>query len=39
MYSAIHRLSPIDKTLIFYYLEVILGKEMAELGISHEIQE
>ena len=30
MYDAIHLLSPIDKVLIFYYLEDYSGKEMAE---------
>lgn len=35
MYQAINQLNPIDKALIFYYLEDISGKEMAEqLGIS-----
>jgi len=35
MYDAIHLLSPIDKALIFYYLEDYSGKEMAEqLGIT-----
>ncbi len=35
MYNAIHQLSPIDKALIFYYLEDYSGKEMAEqLGIT-----
>ena len=35
MYEAIHELNPIDKALIFYYLEDVSGKEMAEqLGIS-----
>ena len=35
MYDAIHLLSPIDKALIFYYLEDYYGKEMAEqLGIT-----
>lgn len=35
MYAAIQKLNPIDKAFIFYYLEDISGKEMAEnLGIS-----
>ena len=35
MYEAIHQLGPIDKALIFYYLEDISGKEMAaQLGIT-----
>jgi len=35
MYDAIHLLSPIDKALVFYYLEDCSGKEMAEqLGIT-----
>lgn len=35
MYDAIQKLSPIDKALIFYYLEDISGKEMAvQLGIT-----
>ena len=35
MYEAIQKLNPIDKALIFYYLEDISGKEMAEnIGIS-----
>ena len=35
MYEAIHQLNAIDKALIFYFLEDISGKEMAEqLGIS-----
>lgn len=35
MYDAIHQLSPIDKALIFYYLEDYSGKEMAEqMGIT-----
>jgi len=35
MYEAIQKLNPIDKALIFYYLEDISGKEMAaQLGIS-----
>ncbi len=35
MYEAIQKLNPIDKALIFYYLEDISGKEMAEnMGIS-----
>ncbi len=35
MYDAIHQLNAIDKALIFYYLEDIPGKEMAEqLGIT-----
>lgn len=35
MYDAIHQLNPIDKALIFYYLEDIPGKEIAsQLGIS-----
>lgn len=35
MYNAIQQLPPIDKALIFYYLEGINGKEMAaQLGIS-----
>ena len=35
MYQAIHQLSPIDKAFIFYYLEDITGREIAEqMGIS-----
>ena len=35
MYDAIHQLNPIDKALIFYYLEDYSGKEMADLlGIT-----
>ena len=35
MYQAIHQLSAIDKALIFFYLEDIPGRQMAEqLGIS-----
>ncbi|MGC4130373.1 MAG: sigma-70 family RNA polymerase sigma factor [Bergeyella sp.] len=35
MYEAIQKLSPIDKALIFYFLEDVSGKEMAEqLGIT-----
>ncbi len=35
MYEAIQQLSPIDKALIFYFLEDISGKEMADnLGIT-----
>ena len=35
MYEAIQKLNPIDKALIFYYLENFSGKEMAEqMGIS-----
>lgn len=35
MYDAIRQLSPIDKTLIFYFLEDFSGKQIAEqLGIS-----
>ena len=35
MYEAIQKLNPIDKALIFFYLEDFSGKEMAaELGIS-----
>lgn len=35
MYSAIRQLSPIDKTLIFYFLEDYSGKQIADqLGIS-----
>lgn len=35
MYQAINQLNPIDKALIFYYLEDVSGKEMAEqLGIT-----
>ena len=35
MYDAIHQLNPIDKALIFYYLEDVPGKEMAhQLGIT-----
>lgn len=35
MYGAIRQLSPIDKTLIFYFLEDYSGKQIAEqLGIS-----
>lgn len=35
MYEAIQKLNPIDKALIFYYLEDFSGKEMAtQMGIS-----
>lgn len=35
MYEAIHQLSPIDKALIFFYLEDFSGKEIAnQLGLS-----
>ncbi|WPO84238.1 RNA polymerase sigma factor [Chryseobacterium sp. JJR-5R] len=35
MYKAIHQLNPIDKAFIFYYLEDVTGKEIAEqMGIS-----
>ncbi|WP_185116317.1 RNA polymerase sigma factor [Chryseobacterium arthrosphaerae] len=35
MYQAIHRLNPIDKAFIFYYLEDFSGKQIAdEMGIS-----
>lgn len=35
MYEAIHKLSPIDKALIFFFLEDFSGKEIAEqLGIT-----
>ncbi|MCQ4139566.1 RNA polymerase sigma factor [Chryseobacterium sp. EO14] len=35
MYEAIHQLSPIDKALIFFYLEDFSGKEIArQLGIT-----
>ena len=35
MYECIQKLNPIDKALIFYYLEDFSGKEMAEqMGIS-----
>lgn len=35
MYEAIHLLNPIDKALIFYYLEDVSGKEIAnQLGIT-----
>jgi RNA polymerase sigma-70 factor (ECF subfamily) len=35
MYEAIHQLSPIDKALIFFYLEDFPGKEIARhLGIT-----
>ncbi|WBV53582.1 RNA polymerase sigma factor [Chryseobacterium gambrini] len=35
MYEAIHQLSPIDKALIFFYLEDFPGKEIAkQLGIT-----
>lgn len=35
MYKAIHQLNPIDKAFIFYYLEDISGKEIADqMGIS-----
>lgn len=35
MYEAIQQLNPVDKALIFYYLEDVSGKEMAEnLGIT-----
>ncbi|MDQ1857615.1 RNA polymerase sigma factor [Chryseobacterium sp. WLY505] len=35
MYEAIHQLSPIDKALIFFYLEGFSGKEIAvQLGIT-----
>ncbi len=36
MYRAINKLSPIDKTLIFYFLQGYSGEEISkELGISH----
>ncbi len=36
MYRAIEQLSPIDKTLIFYFLQGYSGEEIAqEIGISH----
>nr|WP_260255247.1 sigma-70 family RNA polymerase sigma factor [Epilithonimonas hominis] len=35
MYECIQKLNPIDKALIFYYLEDFSGKEIAEqMGIS-----
>ncbi|WP_222933881.1 RNA polymerase sigma factor [Amniculibacterium sp. G2-70] len=35
MYKAIHELNPIEKAIIFYYLEDYSGKEIAEnMGIS-----
>jgi len=35
MYEAVHQLSPVDKALIFFYLEDYSGKQIAEqLGIS-----
>nr|WP_314492427.1 sigma-70 family RNA polymerase sigma factor [uncultured Chryseobacterium sp.] len=35
LYEAIHKLSPIDKALIFYFLEDFAGKEIAcQLGIT-----
>lgn len=35
MYEAIHQLSPIDKALIFFYLEDFSGKEIAtQLGLT-----
>lgn len=35
MYNAIHRLNPIDKAFIFYYLEDFSGKEISDqMGIS-----
>ena len=35
MYDAIHQLNPIDKALIFYFLEDYSGKQMAEqLGLT-----
>ncbi|MDW9378649.1 sigma-70 family RNA polymerase sigma factor [Chryseobacterium sp. JV558] len=35
MYEAIHKLSPIDKALIFFFLEGFSGKEIAvQLGIT-----
>jgi len=35
MYKAIHQLNPIDKAFIFYYLEDVSGKEIADqMGIS-----
>ncbi|MDR6920114.1 RNA polymerase sigma-70 factor (ECF subfamily) [Chryseobacterium sp. 2987] len=35
MYEAIHQLSPIDKALIFYFLQDFPGKEIArQLGIT-----
>ncbi len=35
MYDAIHQLNPVDKALIFYYLEDYSGKEMADqLGLT-----
>ena len=35
MYHAIHQLNPIDKAFIFYYLENVSGKEIADqMGIS-----
>lgn len=35
MYEAIQKLNPIDKALIFYYLEDLSGKEIAlQMGIS-----
>ncbi len=36
MYRAIEQLNPIDKTLIFYFLQGYSGEEIAqEMGISH----
>lgn len=35
MYQAIHKLNPVDKAFIFYYLEDFSGREIAEqMGIS-----
>ena len=35
MYHAIHQLNPIDKALIFYYLENYSGKQISEqMGIT-----
>lgn len=35
MYNAIHQLNPIDKALIFYYLEDYSGKDIAEqMGLT-----
>ncbi len=35
MYQCIQKLNPIDKALIFYYLEDFSGRDMAEqMGIS-----
>ncbi|MCJ8154755.1 sigma-70 family RNA polymerase sigma factor [Chryseobacterium sp. SSA4.19] len=35
MYKAIHKLNPIDKAFIFYYLEDVSGREIADqMGIS-----